>query len=413
MDSASTIVSAQAPAASRVDRAHQPVGTQQGWPVDGTTAAPSAGRGDIGFAGVLTAAQLSAAASRPPSSRWASLGFLTSSTVPLLNWRGVQSSFSLLPQLLTTASGLGLNSVPNSKPLSLADFPRPPQDNGWGIHWIPTVSQSPEVVDRFVNEAAAMGMKWVVFLNEGAQVGGNDYLVQRLVRAGIEPIMRVYTPGMVPVEGDLKDMAEHYRKLGVNYFQLYNEPNLKVETNGQEPDVERYLNLWVPAAQRVIEGGGLPGIGALSPQGEADDYTFLQTALSRLKTRGQADVLDRAWVALHNYTGPRSLSDPDGFLRFRKYDAIVRSELGRSMPIISTEGGTHVTEQTSEVQQVAAMTGAYNYMRHKPEAYYFANTYWIIANGPDSSWDAHALIRPGGATALASALKQMASGSTV
>ena len=31
------------------------------------------------------------------------------------------------------------------------------------------------------------------------------------------------------------------------------------------------------------------------------------------------------------------------------------------------------------------MTGAYDYMRHKSEAYYLANTYWIIANGHDST----------------------------
>ncbi len=399
MDTASAVSSTRGLASSRLSLTPLATSSQLTWPPAET---------DTSFAEILGAAQDRTDAAAPPSSRWASLSFLTSCSVPRLNWQDAQPAFSLIPQLLARAS-----SIPFSRPMALADFPRPPGDDGWGVHWIPTVSQSPEVVDRFVDEASAMGMKWVVFLNEGTDTSANDYLVDRLVTAGIEPIMRVYTPGLVPITGDLKGMVEHYRQLGVHYFQLYNEPNLKVETNGQEPNVDRYLNLWVSAAQQVIEAGGLPGFGALSPQGEADDYAYLRTAFQRLKQRGQAHLLDSAWIALHNYTGLRALDDPDGFLRFRRYDTIARSELGRSMPIISTEGGTHVTEHTSEAQQVAAVTGAYDYMRHGHEAYYFANTYWILANGHDSSWDGHALIRPDGPTALASALRSMASGARV
>ena len=128
------------------------------------------------------------------------------------------------------------------------------------------MSQSPDVVDHFVNEAVNMGMKWVVFLNEGANIGANDYLVHQLTQAKLEPVMRVYTPGLTPIGGDLESMVHHYSDLGVRYFQLYNEPNLMVETNGQYPDADRYLDLWLPAAQQVVAGGGLPGIGALSPK---------------------------------------------------------------------------------------------------------------------------------------------------
>lgn len=386
----------------------------------------------VSFSQVLANAQQSAApgSSKPPSGRWDGLGFLTTATAPRLTWpwtypdldrtiesatAGLQSVIqavkSYVPELarpLTVAQPSAALLSP-SQPLTLMDYPHPAGDNGRGIHWIPTVSQSPEVVDRFVDEAVAMGMKWVVFLNEGANIGANDYLVKRLTQAGIEPVMRVYTPGLVPIEGDLKEMVRHYTDLGVHYFQLYNEPNLMVETGGRYPEVERYLNLWIPAAQQVIEAGGLPGFGALSPQGEMDDRLFLQQALDQLKSRGQSRLLDRSWLAIHNYTGPRPLDDPDGFLRFQQYDAIVRAALGRSLPIIGTEGGTHLSKYVSEKQQVAMVTGAYKYMKHR-EPYNFAYTYWIIANGHDSAWDEQALIRPDGPTALAQALKDMASG---
>ncbi len=398
---------------------------------------------DTGFSQILANAQQRSVSARPPVSRWRSLSFLDTYAAPHINWPWIQTVQDRVGNLV--ASGVGTISdviasqvsppldqatrapleaaqsnlyaasaprstgqgMAHNQPLVLADYPHPPGDNGRGIHWIPTVSQSPDVVDRFVEEAQAMGMKWVVFLNEGTDVKANDYLVKRLVQAGIEPVMRVYTPGLVPIEGDLKSMVRHYVDLGVNYFQLYNEPNLMVETNGQPPNVDHYLDLWIPAAMQVIEAGGLPGFGALSPQGEVDDREFLRQALDRLKARDRVSLLDRAWLAMHNYTGPRPLNDPDGFLRFRQYDTIVRAALGRSLPIIGTEGGTHTSEQVSEEQQIAMVTGAYNYMRHR-EPYNFAYTYWIIANGHDPAWDQQALIRPEGPTALAQALRTMA-----
>lgn len=369
------------------------------------------------FAQTLANVQSSASqsAAKAPVNLWRSLSFLSSYAVTRPAWPWTQSN-QVAPatepiQLPATATvqASASASLSNAPLLSLADYPHPPGDNGQGIHWIPTVSQTPEVVDQFVSEAKSMGMKWVVFLNEGANIGANDYLVKKLTQAGIEPVMRVYTPGLTPINGDLTEMVQHYTGLGVRYFQLYNEPNLMVETGGQYPDVEKYLNLWVPAAQQVIKAGGLPGFGALSPQGEMDDREFLRQALTALKTRGQDHLLGRSWLAMHNYTGPRPLSDPDGFARFRQYDSIIRSVLGRSLPIVGTEGGTHITEHVSEQQQIDMVTGAYKYM-HQREPYNFAYTYWIIANGHDRAWDEHALFRPDGPTALAQALKKMNSG---
>jgi hypothetical protein len=296
-------------------------------------------------------------------------------------------------------------------PMALDEYPHPPQDNGRGMHWIPTLGSPPNVVDRFVRELQNMHMKWSVFLNDGTNVGTNDYLVRKLVSAGIMPVMRVYTPGLVPLEGDLESMVRHYVNLGVRYFQLYNEPNLTVETGGRAPNVNRYLDLWLPAAKTVTKAGGLPGFGALSPQGEYDDRKFLRDALRAIKERGEVSALDHAWLAIHNYTGPRPLSDPDGFLRFEQYHQIMQEELGRSLPIIGTEGGTQVTDRVSNEQQVQMVTGAYDYMRHR-QPYNFAYTYWLLANeaggGRDPEFSRYALFRPDGPSPLVDALKAMA-----
>src|SRR4051812_25117232 len=155
-------------------------------------------------------------------------------------------------------------------PLAMEQYPRPTPNNGRGLHWIPTTKQSKSDIDRFAREARWMGVRWVVFLNQDANIGDNDYLVQQLTKNGITPVMRVLTHRGAPIQGDLGAMVRHYTALGVFYYALYNEPNLPSENQDQPPSVDRYLDLWLPAARQVAAAGGLPGIGSLSPGAEVD-----------------------------------------------------------------------------------------------------------------------------------------------
>jgi hypothetical protein len=309
-------------------------------------------------------------------------------------------------------------SLLTSGPLPLSAFPRPVNDNGRGMHWIPTTSSTPQVVDQFVNEMVQMKVKWAVILNDGTDMTKNDYLVNKLVANGIEPVMRVFTPGLQPVSGDLGAMVQHYKAIGVNYFQLYNEPNHPIETNGQPPDVQKYLDLWIPAAKTVIENGGLPGLGALSPggsepgsEGRADDREFLRTALQGIKARGETALLDRTWLSAHNYMGDRPISNPDGLLRVEQYDKIINEELGRSIPIIGTEGGSYTIGSVPEPVQTSLVTSAMRYMQNAPQPYNFAYTYWVIANGlgggNDPSFEWQALFQPGHTSPIVDALKSL------
>lgn len=299
----------------------------------------------------------------------------------------------------------------NASPLPLSAFPRPPADNGRGIHWIPTTRQAPQVIDKYVQEAVDMGIKWVTFLNDGTNVGANDYLVKKLVENGIEPVMRIYTDGGARISGDLSSLVRHYKALGVNYYQLYNEPNLRIENQGQAPDPKAYVDKWLPAAKAVIEAGGYPGFGSLSPTpglapgaapGDMDDLKFLREGLQEIKRRGETGVLDRSWLSVHNYGRAH--------LRVRDYDRIVQEELGRSMPQIGTEAGIYPGDTLSEEEAVQVVAQAYNYLPQR-EDYYFAYTYWIIANesgqgAPDRSWDHQALFRGGSRSPLVDLLKQ-------
>ena len=213
----------------------------------------------------------------------------------------------------------------------------------------------------------------------------------------------------------------YYFALTVDYFQLYNEPNHAIENGGQTPDVARYLDLWIPAAQIVAANGGLPGFGALSPGGATgnpnpnmqrlDDRLFLQSALQEIKRRGKIEVLDKAWLSAHNYMGDRTLENPNGLLRVKRYDDIVRGTLGRSLPIIGTEGGSYETETVTGTRQAELVTDAMRYMRDEREPYNFAYSYWVIANvlggGADPTWESQSLYRHDGTSPVVAALKNL------
>jgi hypothetical protein len=309
-----------------------------------------------------------------------------------------------------------------SAPMRLSDYPRPEGDNGRGIHWVPTGKQPPEAIDRFVREASEMKIKWVTFLNDDSSIGANDYLVKQLVDHGIMPVMRVYTPNGRPIQGDLGAMVRHYKALGVEYFQLYNEPNNNGENVDGKPNVDRYLDQWTAAAKVVAANGGHPGFGALSPGGNVDDLKFLDDSLAGLKRRGQLNLLNQAWIPLHNYSFNRPVDyvgDQHSYLKFRLYNDIIQRHLGRSLPMIGTEGGTHAGVDfdkrypaVDEASQVQRVTDAYRYMaKSDREPYYFAFSYWIIANelggGPEPAWSKQALFQPGYTSPIVDALKRM------
>ncbi len=325
-----------------------------------------------------------------------------------------------VPSIVTPL--IGSSALPMSPTDSLAwgltDYPRPSGDTGRGFDWIPTLQSDSSTVDRFVDEAKKMGASWMVILNDGTQVGNNDYLVQRLVANHIEPIMRIYTSHGSPITGDLTSMVRHYVQLGVHYFVPYNEPNLPDENPNGQVSVSGYVDRWIPAAQAIVDGGGLPGLGSLAPGAPVDDVSFLRSTLQEIQSRGASNLLNHGWIAMHNYTFNRPINyqaDSNGFLKFRWYDQTVRAQLGRSLPIIGTEGGPRMGDNldsayptVDEARRDQLALDSFAYLP-KREPYLFANTLWVLANeaggGRDHQWSADALFAADGSpTSLAQAL---------
>jgi hypothetical protein len=187
----------------------------------------------------------------------------------------------------------------------LAAYPRPPADNGRGVHFAPTTNGlHPKVVNYFVAELRQMNIKWLKVLQNDQPQVTNPYLLEQLAQAGIEPVMRVYKPFNEPYR-HLPELVTQASALGVHYFELYNEPNLAGEAGGWRDDesinVDRMVDLWLMAAHDVQAAGGYPGLPPLAGGGAVDDMQFLRQFLAGLQARGQVDMLAGAWLPVHNY----------------------------------------------------------------------------------------------------------------
>lgn len=291
-----------------------------------------------------------------------------------------------------------------------AAYPRPAGDNRFGVHWYPTLSQSREDIDRCLAKVKEMGIKWVVFLNGDNDLEGNRYLVEKLVSAGIMPVMRIYYPAIVPARAEeletLKKIVKRYKSMGVSYFQVFNEPNLECEWEGKkfpENSIKLFTDAFVPRARAVLAAGGIPGIPGPAPgyydtdgklKAGADYFAMM---IDELIARGERGLASKCFVALHNYaTGQDPAHDIDGgFREFVKYRGIM-TERGLDIPQLSCEGGTRPEDTGGDLDKMADwVVNGYKAMKDAPD-YFFCFSPWLLAAPAGDGWENHAWIKPDG-----------------
>jgi hypothetical protein len=289
-------------------------------------------------------------------------------------------------------------------------YPRPRNDNRFGIHWHPTLSQSREEVDRCLSKVKDMGIKWVVFLNGNDDLESNRYLVERLVSNGIMPVMRIYYPAIVPAGNDelkmLKKIVKQYVSMGVPYFQVFNEPNLECEWEGKkfpENSVKLFTDAFVPRAKAVLEAGGIPGIPGPAPGYYDTDKKlkagsdYFKMMIDELIARGERGLAVKCFVALHNYaTGRDPAEDVDsGFREFVKYNKIM-AESGLDIPQLGCEGGTRPEDTGGDLDKMADwVIHGYEAMKDAPD-YFLCFSPWLLAAPAGDGWENHAWIKHDG-----------------
>lgn len=194
-------------------------------------------------------------------------------------------------------------------PKPLAEFPRPPQDNGRGVHWSARLYHptGPDL-QYWMNELKAMQIKWVKILDDGG--GSSLELAQTLIANEIMPIVRIYRerPNPGHLGGREVDTVLRLIAAGVRYLETNNEPDLPAEwRDGHRPHdwLDIVVDNFIFDADLILDAGGLLALPAMGPGGQ-------DSAITRVVERGRQDIFERgAWVAIHNYTLNHPLDYPD------------------------------------------------------------------------------------------------------
>ena len=294
-------------------------------------------------------------------------------------------------------------------------LPRPERDNGWGIHWFPTLGSSREVIQRYLDECEAMGLRWIVFLNEAEKTSeANDLLVAEILRRGMMPVMRLYSRTVPLDQARLEAVTRHYVAAGVRYFQIYNEPNLKCEWEDGQIDLPKFVTLWATAAKTILRAGGFPAFPALCSKGDdgRDDLSFFRECLDRLEANGELGLLHRSWISIHNQTWQPVDYEDDAFCfkKFRFYDRILREKLGASRPVIATEGGFQTGGNPAMNERHREYNLAYYDYMLTAEPWFLAQCHWILGNdvggGDAGMWEDATWFKPSGELPIVRALKE-------
>ncbi len=199
--------------------------------------------------------------------------------------------------------------------MELHEFPRPPQDNGRGVHWSLSVYEWGKRDWSFwAEQLQAMKIKWVKVMDDG---GGSALpLVRRLVDLEIMPVVRLYweeqNPGNIGQRG--RETVRRFVQTGAAYFETNNEPDLALEWKDRRrpPNwLDIVADNFIIDADIILEEGGHPAVPAFG-------VGTLRDPFSTIVERGRRDILDGgAWAAIHNYCLARPLEYPNDPVNMR------------------------------------------------------------------------------------------------
>jgi len=195
--------------------------------------------------------------------------------------------------------------------MRLKDYPRPPSDNGRGIHWSPSQYQwGKKDWDLWAQRLLDMKIKWVLCVSPPDN-NANE-LAKRLIDLEIMPVVRFMGSKEPTVAGGaIMEKIAELVELGVSYFQLKNENDAAVErqrgifeTGWQRIDAQNIIS----EARRVISLGGIYCIYAYNT-------SLQQNAIQLIEQEGGRDVLEASALIVHNYGKGRPPNYPNDEVR--------------------------------------------------------------------------------------------------
>jgi protocatechuate 3,4-dioxygenase beta subunit len=316
--------------------------------------------------------------------------------------------------------------------ISLADFPRPKDDNGRGLHW----SASPyhlsgHELDFWMNELQAMKIKWVKVIDDGG--GSSLELCGRLVDIGIMPVVRLYIGNPGHVQPRNLEAIRRLIDVGAFYFETNNEPDLALEwpDNKVPKDwLQIVVDNFIYDATEIINLGGFPAFPAMGVGTIVNPFELI------VQRRRQDLFENGAWLAIHNYvlnhpldypydevnqrgrpltqeeydqnrwgwdqdkietinrlrkegvsSGETIHEDATCWLAYSLWNEQLTTAFGHSVPIMSTEGGVVIGDRQdgryprNDAKRHQEVTlWIQDFLLNSAPAWYFTVFHWLIAN---------------------------------
>ncbi len=218
-------------------------------------------------------------------------------------------------------------------PLALKDWPRPANDNGRCMHFLPVYYYTPRDFEIQIPRLKGLQVRWVLAL-----YGDENQLrlaARQFKDAGIMPIWRKNLRAFQRYyawDRDIKILNE----IGLPpYFQLYNEPDTDTEWEDRTMDRDQWVSIFVQTAKDVYNAGGFVGIQVL-------DENWLRAVLQSIKAQKGERLFTRMFYVPHPYGlnhPPNYTEDDAGVLGFRTGVDVFQKEVGFVPPVIAGEGG--------------------------------------------------------------------------
>jgi hypothetical protein len=328
----------------------------------------------------------------------------------------------------------------------------PNQRSRLGFHYYPdTLHYRESDLLAWLPELQAMGAAWLTLFAPADRAIPEPFL-QGLLKAGVEPILHFHLPFACPTdESALELLFNVYASWGVRYVVLFDRPNLRdswpASAWAQSELVERFLDIFLPVANRALQAGLTPVFPPLEPGGDYWDTCFLQASLQGMLRRGQTALLDalhlgayarvdghpvewgaggpERWPGVRPYFTPQEEQDQLGFYIFDWYLTHTQAALGTPRPILLLAAGqglkTSSEEFASEAQEqdhaaanlaIAQRLGSTAQSGEGGEPispYVLACNFWLLAADPAHPQASQAWFQSDGYTLpVVDALRQLA-----
>ncbi len=264
----------------------------------------------------------------------------TQTSLPTSTATNVPPTATIAASPTAPAGPTATNTVPpvlplrtDLPPLALKDWPRPANDNGRCIHFLPIYYYTPRDFQIQIPRMKDLQIRWVLALY------GDENQLRMAARqfkdAGIMPVWRKNLRAFQRYyawDRDIKILNE----IGLPpYFQLYNEPDTDTEWEDRTMDRDQWVSIFVQTAKDVYNAGGFVGIQTL-------DESWLRAVLQSIKAQKGERLFTRMFYVPHPYGlnhPPNYTQDDAAVLGFRTGVDVFQKEVGFVPPLIAGEGG--------------------------------------------------------------------------